>query len=227
MSPREASPNLSLTLDPEIRAEFLLRLRSRGLRDLAVLRALEAVPREIFAPERFAHLAMRDIALPLACGQTMSEPFLVGTMAEALKLDATCRVLEIGSGSAFGTAILARLSGEVVSIERYRSLAVAGQRRLEALGIDNAEIFWGDGLAFAGQIGRFDRLIVHGRLDALPDELLERLASDAVAVFATTERRERPCSVVRAIRSGGIWAEAHRICSAALAPLTPGLAKML
>ena len=148
----------------QARMAFLLGLRGRGISDIAVLRALEVAPRESFVPRQYADLAWRDIALPIACGQTMPEPWLVARMMESLGVSAAHRVLEIGSGSGYATAILAQLAGEVVSFERYRSLAVEARTRLEALGFSNASIHWDDGLAAAAEAGRFDRILVHGCL---------------------------------------------------------------
>ena len=168
----------------EARAEFLFRLRSRGIRDLAVLRALEAVPRDAFVPHRYADLAAKDIALPLPCGQTSSAPSLVARMLEALGVAPAHRVLEVGSGSGYAAAVLARLGGEVLGVERFRTLAGAAKARLATLGIANASVAWGDGLAVPPERGPFDRILVHGVLPAVPAELAALLAPDGTIVFA-------------------------------------------
>ena len=113
---------------------FQLGLRRRGVSDQAVLRAMEAVPRELFVepPDRAA--AWRDMALPIACGQTISQPFVVATMTEQLKLRPNDRVLEIGTGSGYQAAILARLVRDVVSVERFKTLADRARKRLADLG---------------------------------------------------------------------------------------------
>ena len=170
----------------EAKAEFLFRLRSRGIRDLAVLRALEGVPRDAFVPHRYADLATRDIALPLPCGQTMSEPSLIGRMLEALTVEPAHRVLEVGSGSGYATAVLGRLGREVLGVERFRTLAQAARSRLSALGITNATVVWGDGLAVPPERGPFDRILVHGLLPDVPDDLAALLAPDGTIVFART-----------------------------------------
>jgi protein-L-isoaspartate(D-aspartate) O-methyltransferase len=112
------------------RMEFLLTLRRRGIGDAAVLRAMDAVPRERFveADERAA--AYADQALPIACGQTISQPYVVAYMTEQLGVRAHHRVLEVGTGSGYQAAVLSRLAREVVSIERYRTLAEAARARL-------------------------------------------------------------------------------------------------
>ncbi len=215
---------------PEARAEFLLRLRAKGIRDLAVLRVLEVLPRELFAPQRYADLAGRDLALPIACGQTMSEPFLVARMVEALALQPQSRLLEIGTGSGYATAVMARLCREVVSVERYRSLAVQAQRRLLDLGIGNATVIWGDGLTMPVTADRFDRMIVHAVLDDRPESLLGHLADEAVLVYAAADRasRDGQQQIVRAVRTTGdtAWTVAA-ICPSRLRGLDPNMSQGL
>ena len=145
----------------EAKAEFLFRLRARGIRDLAVLRAMEAVPRHVFVPHRYADLAAKDVALPLACGQTMAEPSAVARMMEGLAATPACRILEIGSGSGYATAILARLGAEVLGVERFRTLSQGAQARLAGLGTVGATVVWGDGLAVPADRGPFDRILIH------------------------------------------------------------------
>src|SRR3954467_14590595 len=103
--------------------QFLLRLRERGIAQIGVLRALETIPRETFVPHRHADLAWRDMALPIACGQTMPEPYLVARMVEALGVHPGHRVLEIGTGNGYSAAILSKIASEVVTVERYKTLA--------------------------------------------------------------------------------------------------------
>lgn len=127
----------------QAKAAFLLAMRARGIQDLNVLRALEMVPREIFVPHRYADLARRPLALPLRCGQTLPEPWLAARMIEALAPASHHLVLEIGTGSGYATALLARLAREVISIERFQSLAVEAGARLEQLRVGNASVIWG------------------------------------------------------------------------------------
>lgn len=175
----------------QARMAFLLGLRARGISDVAVLRAMEGAPREMFVPRQYADLAWRDIALPISCGQTMPEPWLVARMMEALSVSAAHRTLEIGSGSGYATAILAQLAGEVVSFERYRSLAVEAHTRLEALGVRNACVIWDDGLAAVQDAGRFDRIIIHGCIDTVPDSIAAALEEGGVLVAARPGARVR------------------------------------
>ena len=130
------------------RMQFLLGLRRRGISDPAVLRAMDEVPREHFVESSFMDNAYADQALPIACGQTISQPYVVAFMTEQLDVQPSHRVLEVGTGSGYQAAILSRLAREVVSVERYRTLAEAARRRLSALGYDNVEVEVGEGQVF-------------------------------------------------------------------------------
>ena len=125
--------------------EFLLTLRRRGIADQAVLRAMDEVPRERFVEPTFADSAYADQALPIACGQTISQPYVVAYMTEQLKMESRHRVLEVGTGSGYQAAVLSRLAREVVSVERYRTLAEEARARLKALGYENVDIVVGEG----------------------------------------------------------------------------------
>ncbi|MBW8858258.1 MAG: protein-L-isoaspartate O-methyltransferase, partial [Caulobacter sp.] len=108
---------------PEARLQALMKaLRAQGVTDPAVLNAIEKTPRELFTPDLFKERSWEDSALPIACGQTISQPFIVGLMTQALTLEPRCRVLEIGTGSGYQTAVLSRVSRLVYTIERYRTL---------------------------------------------------------------------------------------------------------
>ena len=129
------------------RMEFLLTLRRRGIMDQAVLRAMDEVPRGVFVDAGFADSAYADRALPIACGQTISQPFVVAYMTERLAVAPQHRVLEIGTGSGYQAAVLSRLVRQVVSVERFRTLAEQARVRLKSLGYDNVEVVVGDGHA--------------------------------------------------------------------------------
>ena len=144
----------------EARIGLLLALRAKGLRDTDVLRAFETVPRSRFVPRRYVDLAYADLALPIACGQSTLAPSVMATMMVALDVRPEHRVLEIGAGSGYGTAILARLAAEGVSVERFRSLAIEARARLEAQGVVNASVHHGDGRRGLPDRGPFDRILV-------------------------------------------------------------------
>ncbi len=162
---------------------FLLRMRARGISDVAVLRAMETTPRELFVPHRYRDLALRDMALPIACGQTMAEAWLVAKMMEALDLAPNHRVLEIGAGSGYATAILAQLAGEVVSCEIFEPLAVECADRLARLGHLNVKVLQGDAFELLPDLGLFDRVVVHGVIEGTPPSLIECLTEGGVILL--------------------------------------------
>lgn len=168
----------------EQKAAFHLRLRSKGVQDLAVLRAFERVDRHAFVPHRYLDLAPRDIALPIGCGQTMDEPWLMARMIEALRIGPEHRVLEIGTGSGYATAALSHLARDVVSVDRYKGLAAAAEERLAALGLANVRVLHADGLALPPDLGPFDRILVNGLLRLPPDHLGSHLATGGLCVCA-------------------------------------------
>ncbi|MFO1124953.1 MAG: methyltransferase domain-containing protein [Methylocystis sp.] len=168
----------------EERAVLLLTLRQGGVRDLSVLRAMEATPREDFAPYRFRDLANRNLSLPIGCGQTMSRPLELARRLEALRTGRGHRVLEVGAGSGYGAAALAHLAREVVSLERFETLAIEASRRLAAHGAVNARAVHADGLDPPHDLGRFDRIIVQASVGAAPAALIQLLAPGGVMLFA-------------------------------------------
>src|SRR5437763_3750508 len=131
---------MALRQAPPEKMMFQLTLRRRGISDQAVLRTMEEIPREAFVEEGDREDAYRDSALPIACGQTISQPFVVAYMTEQLQLQKRHRVLEIGAGSGYQAAVLSRLAGQVLTVERYRKLADAARARLEKLDYHNVEV---------------------------------------------------------------------------------------
>ena len=163
--------------------EFLLTLRRRGIGDAAVLRALDEVPRERFVDHEQTEAAYADQALPIACGQTISQPYVVAYMTEQLGVRPHHRVLEVGTGSGYQAAVLSRLAREVVSIERYRTLASAARKRLAALGYENVEVVVGDGLSGVPARAPYDRIIVTAAAESVPQALLDQFAEGGVMVL--------------------------------------------
>src|SRR4051794_8725884 len=163
--------------------EFLLSLRRRGIGDQAVLRAMDEIPRDRFVELEHTDAAYADQALPIACGQTISQPFVVAYMTEQLDVRPHHRVLEIGTGSGYQAAVLARLAREVVTVERYRTLADAARAKLAAAGFNNVEVFLGDGLAGAAIRAPFDRIMVTAAAETVPEALVAQLAENGVMVL--------------------------------------------
>jgi protein-L-isoaspartate(D-aspartate) O-methyltransferase len=166
-----------------VRMQFMLDLRRRGISDQAVLRAMDEVPREHFVESALVGEAYVDRALPIACGQTISQPYLVAYMTEQLGVQPDHRVLEIGTGSGYQAAVLSRLAREVVSIERYRTLAEVARSRLATLGFRNVEVRVGDGLLGVPERAPYDRIMVTAAAETIPDELVEELAENGVMIL--------------------------------------------
>ena len=165
------------------RMEFLLNLRRHGILDAAVLSALDEVPRERFVAGGQADFAYADQALPIACGQSISQPYVVAYMTERLAVRPEHRVLEIGTGSGYQAAVLSRLAGSVVTIERYRTLAEAARTRLAALGFDNIEVIAGDGFLGAPDKAPFNRIIVTAAAEQVPQALVDQLEDGGIMVL--------------------------------------------
>ena len=165
------------------RMQFLLGLRKRGISDAAVLRAMDEVPREHFVDKPFLDSAYADQALPIACGQTISQPYVVAYMTEQLGVTGDHRVLEVGAGSGYQAAVLSRLAREVITVERYRTLADAARNRLKTLGYDNVEVRAGDGLAGVPDRAPYNRIMVTAAAETVPEVLLGELAEGGVMVL--------------------------------------------
>ena len=165
------------------RMGFQLTLRRRGISDQAVLRAMDEVPREHFVTSEFIESAYADHALPIACGQTISQPYVVAYMTEQLEVEPQHRVLEVGTGSGYQAAILSRLAREVVSIERYRTLADTARDRIKTLGYSNITVIAGDGFAGAPDQAPFDRIMVTAAAEEIPDALVDQLREEGKMVL--------------------------------------------
>jgi protein-L-isoaspartate(D-aspartate) O-methyltransferase len=169
------------------RAQFMLRMRQRGVGDVRILRVLERTPRSFFVAQRYADIAGRDIALPIGGGQTAPPPSTCAAMIEALRLAPTHSVLEIGAGSGYAAALLAQLAADVVSLERCQSLAVEAAARLAAFGVENVRVLYADGLAPSAKETRFERVIVHALIEPPAPRLTRWLAPGGVLVGAIAE----------------------------------------
>ncbi len=207
------------------RAQFTLRMRQRGLSDVRVLRALERTPRSFFVPQRYADIAARDIALPIGGGQTAPPPSTVAAMIEALKLEPTHRVLEIGAGSGYATALLSQIAAEVVSLERSQSLAVEAAARLTAFGLGNVRVVHADGLAPEAALGRFDRVIVHALIEPPAPRLTRWLNPGGVLTAAIIDEEAQRIVRLR-LTAEGVQAEALGAVRT-LTPLVVGLMRAL
>jgi protein-L-isoaspartate(D-aspartate) O-methyltransferase len=208
------------------RMEFQLSLRRHGISDQAVLRAMDEVPREHFVTPDYAERAYADQALPIACGQTISQPFVVAYMSEQLGAGPADRVLEIGTGSGYQAAVLSRIAREVVSIERYRTLADAARDRLKTLGYDNVRIVVGDGLLGAPDRAPFDRIIVTAAADEIPDKLVAQLAEGGKMVLPLGPH-DGPQYIVKLTKGAGGEVAREELIPVRFVPLLPGQAREL
>src|SRR5680860_662281 len=173
------------------------QLRRRGIADERVLAAMGEVPREEFVPQRSRSRAYSDSALPIGEGQTISQPWIVAAICQALELSGSERVLEIGSGSGYSAAVLARLAAEVVGIERHESLAAEARRALGALGVEKVELIVGDGSRGVPERAPFEAIAVHATAPAPPRTLLGQLADGGRLVVPIAADRADLLTVFR------------------------------
>jgi protein-L-isoaspartate(D-aspartate) O-methyltransferase len=152
------------------------QLRRRGIHDPRVLNAMATVPRELFVPERYRRRAYADSALPIGHGQTISQPWIVAAIGEALALQGTERVLEVGTGSGYSAAVLGMVAGEVITIERVEELAAAARRQLAELGVANVEVVVADGSAGLPDHAPYEAIAVHATAPSPPATLIDQLA---------------------------------------------------
>ena len=214
-----------MSQEPPEKMMFQLALRRRGISDQAVLRTMEAVPREVFVAAGDRDHAYRDSALGIACGQTISQPFVVAYMTEQLQLQKGHKVLEIGTGSGYQAAVLSRLCAHVLTIERYRTLADAARDRLEALGYHNIEVMYGDGFDIPPGAGDFDRIIVTAAMEKIPDALQQRLEPGGILV-APVGPHHGTQTLVRLTRTERGF-ERKELVDVRFVPALPGIAREL
>lgn len=214
--------------EAEERAQFTLAMRARGINGLELLRALERAPRALFMPPRFADISARDIALPIGCGQSSPPPSVLAAMIAALDVRPTDRVCEVGTGSGYCTALLAQLGREVVTLERFQTLALEASARLAAFGLANVRALWADGFDFYQTGERFDRVIVHGLVEppALPFLKLVEGEGVIVAAFAGAAKGAQRVIRLTVPAEGPVVVSEHGP-SRALMPPEHGLARAL
>ena len=164
-------------------ARLIMHLRQQGIRDARVLEAMEKTPRDLFVEDSWQAHAWDDTALPIACGQTISQPYIVAYMTEQLQVGPRHRVLEVGTGSGYQAAILARLARRVFTIERHRDLLEQARRRFALLKLNNIETRLGDGHKGWPEAAPFDRIIVTAAARKVPPALLEQLAEGGIMII--------------------------------------------
>jgi protein-L-isoaspartate(D-aspartate) O-methyltransferase len=179
------------------RSQLVETLRGKGIRDLAVLRAVAEVPRHLFVPEGVRHRAYEDSALPIASGQTISQPFVQARSIEAAELTGREKVLEIGTGSGYQTALIARVASMVFSVERVEALARSARAALQSAAIRNATVLVGDGTLGWKPYAPYDAIIVSAASPDAPQPLLDQLADGGRLVIPIGDREFQALTLVR------------------------------
>jgi protein-L-isoaspartate(D-aspartate) O-methyltransferase len=207
------------------RARLILSLRSQGVSEPAVLNALEQTPRDLFTPKLFQERAWEDSALPIACGQTISQPFIVGLMTQALTIEPRARVLEIGTGSGYQTAVLSRLARLVYTIERYRTLMGEAEARFKTLELGNIITRFADGGEGWPEQAPFDRILVTAAAPAEPKTLLAQLKPSGILVAPIGRGPVQTLKRYLGDGKGGFREEV--LCDVRFVPLLDGVAREL
>jgi protein-L-isoaspartate(D-aspartate) O-methyltransferase len=187
------------TIDPSIvarRRMIFEQIHSRGIKDPRVLAAMEFVPREEFVPASTPEAALSDRALPIDCGQTISQPYMVASMTALLDVRPEHRVLEIGTGSGYQTAILAHLAGQVYTVERLPDLLEAARGRLERLGFSHVAYRLGDGTAGWPEEAPFDRILVTAGAPEPPRSLVEQLVEGGRLVIPVGGEKDQTLTLL-------------------------------
>jgi protein-L-isoaspartate(D-aspartate) O-methyltransferase len=196
------------------------QLRQRGIADERVLAAMERVPRHVFAPEGYRGQAYEDHPLPIGKEQTISQPYIVALMLEALKLSPTDKVLEIGTGSGYVTALLAELTESVVSIERHESLAQSSRALLAALGYSNVNVVTGDGMRGFPETAPYNAIVVSAAATEMPPALVVQLGEGGRMIIPVGSEDSQQLRLVR-MENGQPNIELRELCR--FVPLIPGV----
>ncbi len=205
--------------------QLIMSLRNQGIRDTRVLSAMERIPREEFVPELFGEQAYADQSLPIECGQTISQPYVVAFMTEKLKVDDRCKVLEVGTGSGYQAAILSRVSRRVYTMERYRTLLRDAEERFRKLRLTNITTMHADGTKGWPQQAPFDRIIVTAAAKTMPHDLIDQLKVGGIMILPL-EQEHGQQELVRVTRHEHDF-ELEILLPVRFVPLVDGIAKEL
>ena len=197
-----------------------LQLRARGIADERLLAAMERVPRHEFAAEQYRDQAYEDHPLPIGEGQTISQPYIVALMLEALQLSPTDKVLEIGTGSGYVTALLAELTESVISIERHESLAESSRALLAALGYSNLNVVTGDGTRGFPEAAPYEAIVVSAAAAEMPPALITQLGEGGRMIIPVGSDDSQQLRLVR-VENGQPHIELRELCR--FVPLISGV----
>lgn len=184
------------------RRDLIEKIRERGINDLEVLRAIDQTPRHLFVPAAVQHRAYEDAALPIGYAQTASQPSIQALYLELLRPGPRDRVLEIGTGSGYQTALLAALAGNVFSVERIRELSVRARRALDELRIANVALLVGDGSIGWSKFAPYNAILVAAGSPSVPRSLLDQLAPGGRMLIPIGDQREQQLTLFRRTESG-------------------------
>ena len=210
-----------MTYDAETKVRFLFTLRSRGVLDKDVLNAMEKVDRGLFVQGIFTERGYDDVPLPIICGQTISQPSVVGMMTQALKVGPRDTVLEVGTGSGYQAAILSHLARRVYTIDRHRDLTRSAQKRIDELGLTNVTIITGDGSHGLPDQAPFDRIIVTAAAEDAPGPLLEQLRVGGIMVLPVGQS-DAVQSLIQVTRTEDGY-DYKELAAVRFVPLVPGM----
>ncbi|MBI1239444.1 MAG: protein-L-isoaspartate(D-aspartate) O-methyltransferase [Alphaproteobacteria bacterium] len=202
--------------------QLVMELRRLGLEASGVIDAMERVPRHLFVPRTFQEHAYDNTALPIACGQTISQPSIVAMMTAALALDDRCTVLEVGTGSGYQTAVLAQIARRVYTIERFKDLLREAEQRFAALHLSNITTRHGDGSKGWPEAAPFDRILVTAAATSVPDALIDQLKFGGVLVIPVGES-VRNQTLLRIIKTP-YGLEQETLSAVRFVPLVDGVA---
>ena len=210
-------------MENERAARLILGLRRQGVTDARVLEAMEAIDRSVFVHPRFLDQAWEDAALPIDCAQTISQPFVVGLMTQALDVKPRHRVLEIGTGSGYQAAVLSPLARYVYSVERYKALLIEAKKRFEALHLENIITRFGDGGEGWPEQAPFDRIIVTAAAPVEPTTLLAQLKPGGILVAPVGAGPVQ--TLLKYVGDGQGGFRRETLCDVRFVPLVAGAAK--
>lgn len=206
-------------------ASFVLRLRGKGIVGRELISAFEATPRHAFIPDRWRSAVWSEGMVPIECGEAIEGPDLQAQILTKLSLEPGNRVLEVGTGSGFTAAVMARLTARVVTMERYKTLTELARQRFEQLGIANAFVRHADGSQGLSAEGPFDRIIVWAAFDSLPRNFTDQLASNGVMI-APIGPEEGVQTLARLSKVGSRF-EREDIGTVRLQPIVKGIARAI
>ncbi len=196
-----------------LRRGLIEQIRERGIDDLEVLRVFDVVPRHIFLPDAVHNRAYEDVPLPIGFGQTASQPSLQALYLQVLKLQPSDKVLEIGTGSGYQTALLAHLAGHVYSVERLRELSARARTVLDGLRLPNIALLVGDGTIGWARYAPYDAVLVAAAAPDTPAALIEQLAPGGRLLIPLGDRSEQRLTLIRKHEDGTLEQEEITACT--------------